>query len=606
MRVVWDIETYPNVFTFAAEFADLDVTINFEISDYKNQFNSLRDFIQLLALNGHEMVGFNSLAFDYPVLHFIMKMNGHATPAMIYEKAMSIIEAQDGDRFAHMVYPSDRIVPQIDLLKIWHFDNKARMTSLKALEFAMRSESIEDLPFPVGTRLTVDQVSVLRRYNATDVRETKKFYMKSLEHIQFRESLTKKYGRDFMNHSDVKIGAEIFQMSLEAAGVQCYEYGTSGRQPRQTRRPVIRLRECIPSWVRFNTPEFQRIHQYLMAQEITETKGVFKDLVAHYAGIDFVFGTGGIHASVENRQYVAGNGKMILDLDVTSMYPSIAISQGYYPEHLGPKFVEIYEKLRVERVGHKKGTPENAMLKLALNGVYGKSNDQFSIFFDPKFTMSVTLTGQLALAMLAETVSSCAEIIQCNTDGITLFAPEQHYDAIMSLVAEWQKITGMMMEEVRYSKMIIADVNNYIAKDLTGNVKRKGRYEYDVEWHQDASALVVPKIAEKVLLEGASIWETLTNWHDLADFMIRVKVPRSSYLTANGERIQNTTRYYVTPSGKTLVKHMPPLKGKTDWRRFNIESGWQVCVCNRLSDATLPVNFNYYRNEIEKLTLGIQ
>ena len=42
-----------------------------------------------------------------------------------------------------------------------HFDNKARATSLKVLEFNMRSDSIEDLPFKVGATLTRDQVDVL-------------------------------------------------------------------------------------------------------------------------------------------------------------------------------------------------------------------------------------------------------------------------------------------------------------------------------------------------------------------------------------------------------------------------------------------------------------
>ena len=116
---------------------------------------------------------------------------------------------------------------------------------------------------------------------------------------------------------------------------------------------------------------------------------------------------------------------MILDLDVTSMYPSIAISQGYYPEHLGPTFVKVYDQLRQQRIGYKKGSPENAMLKLALNGVYGKSNDKFSIFYDPKFTMSITLTGQLALAMLAERLAAIGQIIQANTDGITIYATSQ-------------------------------------------------------------------------------------------------------------------------------------------------------------------------------------
>ena len=307
-------------------------------------------------------------------------------------------------------------------------------------------------------------MKVLREYNAHDVHATKAFYHASLPMIDFREELSRKHGKDFMNHNDTKIGAEIFQMALEAAGVPCYEYGPAGRQPRQTQRPVIHLNECIPNWVRFNNREFSRIHTHLWTQSITETKGVFKDLTAICGGIEFFFGTGGIHASVENEVFIADDQMMILDLDVTSMYPSIAISQGYYPEHLGPTFVKVYDQLREQRLNYKKGSPENAMLKLALNGVYGNSNNPFSIFFDPKFTMSITLTGQLALAMLAERLSGVARLIQANTDGITIYLHRNLRAKVQDICDQWEKETGLVLEEAEYARMFVADVNSYIAE----------------------------------------------------------------------------------------------------------------------------------------------
>ena len=53
------------------------------------------------------------------------------------------------------------------------------------------------------------QVQVLREYNAHDVHATKASYHTSLPMIDFREQLTKKHGKDFLNHNDTKIGAEI-------------------------------------------------------------------------------------------------------------------------------------------------------------------------------------------------------------------------------------------------------------------------------------------------------------------------------------------------------------------------------------------------------------
>lgn len=139
-----------------------------------------------------------------------------------------------------------------------------------------------------------------------------------------------------------------------------------------------------------------------------------------------------------------------------------------------------------------------------------------------------------------------------------------------------------------------------------GRIKRKGCFEWDVGWHQNAGGLVIPKVAEKVLVEGAPIRQTVENWPHLHDFMLRIKVPRSSYLQWGEDQVQNTTRYYIAKDGKPLTKWMPPLAKKPDeWRRIGVESGWGVQVCNDIKDATLPVDFDYYINEIEKLTLGL-
>jgi hypothetical protein len=58
---------------------------------------------------------------------------------------------------------------------------------------------------------------------------------------------------------------------------------------------------------------------------------------------------------------------IIEDWDVESYYPSLAIVNRLYPEHLGEEFVKVYSDMKNDRTSFKKGTPENAMLKLALN-----------------------------------------------------------------------------------------------------------------------------------------------------------------------------------------------------------------------------------------------
>jgi len=208
-------------------------------------------------------------------------------------------------------------------------------------------------------------------------------------------------------------------------------------------------------------------------------------------------------------------------------------------------------------------------------------------------------------------------LIQVNTDGLTVRVPRASKWLVDTAAAAWQHRTGLNLEEAIYKTMMIRDVNNYIAVYENGNTKRKGAYEGrpveqggTLEWYKNHGGLVIPKVAEKVLVDNAPIRETVENWPDIMDFMLRTKVPRSSYLAiehdGKGSQLQNITRYYIAKGGGRLFKWMPPLKGKTEWRKIGIESGWGVHPCNDIKDAgELPVDFDYYIREVEKLCLSL-
>jgi hypothetical protein len=562
----------------------------------------------------------------------------------LYAKAQAIIDASDRDRFTHLVKPSDCYIPQIDLYKIHHFDNQAKRTSLKMLEFNMRSDNIVDLPFPVGSTLNPEQIKVLREYNAHDVSQTKKFYHKSKDMIAFRDELTKKYGRDFTNHNDTKIGKDFFAMELERNGVSLYDYTpATGRTPRQTLRPRIKLADAILPSITFERPEFTRVLEWMKRQTITETKGALqemhltldrkgelvvkhKEVAATIDGFKFVFGTGGIHGSVSAEIINADDEYTIIDLDVASYYPNLAIQNGFYPEHLGASFVHIYKNLFEQRKQYPKKSAESQMLKLALNGVYGDSNNKFSFFYDPLFTMRITLNGQLLLCKLAEQLMKLPDlrVIQINTDGVTVKVRRVHYEEgyLHDVCKWWQDATGLTLEQVTYQKMCVRDVNNYIAVRENGTTKRKGAYEWQGGgwyedgyngWHQDASAPVVARVAEKVLVEGAPIRETIEAWPDLHDFMYRTKLNRPMYLEWNGQNVQRITRYVVTKQGHTLYKMMPPLaRDPEKWRRAEIKAGWKVQVCNDISHAHQAfaggdsIDFDHYVERVEDLVMRLR
>lgn len=613
---VHDIENYPNVFLFGAIHALTETPYIFEISHRRDDRQAFYLFTEYLREHRAEEIGYNNLGYDYPVQHSILNNIMYITNADIYKKGDSIINAGDENRFAHMVWEKDWIVPQLDLYKIHHFDNQAKRTSLKTLEFNMRMENIEDLPFTPGTYLTDSQIDTLRQYLIHDLKATLMFYKHSKKLIDFRRELSAKYGRNFMNHNDTKIGKDYFIMELEKSGIQCFEPGS--RKPRQTHRPSIALNSVIFPYVRFEQPEFNRVLNWLRQQVITETKGVFTDLSADINGFSFDFGTGGIHGSIESQTIRSTENYVIIDLDVASFYPNLAISNELYPAHLGKQFCTIYKNVYDMRSSYPKGTPENAMLKLALNGVYGDSNNVYSPFYDPAYTMAITINGQLLLCMLAEELLKIPglSMIQANTDGLTVYVPRVFTGQVEQVRHAWEKLTRLQLEEAIYDVMFIRDVNNYIAVYEGGKkVKRKGAYCHSVDlgWHQNHSMQVVAKAAEAALVHNKDIHDFITSHEDIHDFMLVTKVPRNSKLLWGDKQVQNITRYYVSTDGAPLTKVMPPLAKSLKLnpdapeRRMSVCKGWLTTECNdmkRFNRATL--NYDFYIKEAEKLVAPLR
>lgn len=613
---VHDIENYPNVFLFGAIHALTETPYIFEISHRRDDRQAFYLFTEYLREHRAEEVGYNNLGYDYPVQHSILNNIMYITNADIYKKGDSIINDGDENRFAHVVWEKDWIVPQLDLYKIHHFDNQAKRTSLKTLEFNMRMENIEDLPFTPGTYLTDSQIDTLRQYLIHDLKATLMFYKHSKKLIDFRRELSAKYGRNFMNHNDTKIGKDYFIMELEKSGVQCFEPGS--RKPRQTHRPSIALNSVIFPYVRFEQPEFNRVLNWLRQQVITETKGVFTDLSADINGFSFDFGTGGIHGSIESQTIRSTENYVIIDLDVASFYPNLAISNELYPAHLGKQFCTIYKNVYDMRSSYPKGTPENAMLKLALNGVYGDSNNVYSPFYDPAYTMAITINGQLLLCMLAEELLKIPglSMIQANTDGLTVYVPRVFTGQVEQVRHAWEKLTKLQLEEAIYDVMFIRDVNNYIAVYEGGKkVKRKGAYCHSVDlgWHQNHSMQVVAKAAEAALVHNKDIRDFITSHEDIHDFMLVTKVPRNSKLLWGDKQVQNITRYYVSTDGAPLTKVMPPLAKSLKLnpdapeRRMSVCKGWLTTECNdmkRFNRATL--NYDFYIKEAEKLVAPLR
>lgn len=653
--IVYDLEVFSNCFT--GIFLKLNTgeytCYRLHTSDPKEvQEDNFNRLIQTLVNLQHEdvrMCGFRNLPYDYPVLHFILNnspQNASQFIRLAKEKNDEIINGDFQDRFKHVIWENDRLIPQVDLSEIHHFSNKAKMTSLKALEFEMRLPCIMEAEVDFNKPLPLEKVDGLIEYNIMDVRATAEFAKESVKEIKFREELKKQHPKyDWLNASDSKIGSLIMQIEYqeEFGWKSIYETDRKGNLAKkngktvkkQSPRKELDLGSVIFDYIKFERPEFKAIHNWFKNTTVKETKGALTQLkkknvsdelmqfMEHKNGkvvtkkkdnvtgipnlhaivddVKFVFGTGGLHASVHDRKFESTEDKGIYDWDVKSFYANLSISNTVYPEHLGAGFCPIYGGLYEMRKKYPKGSVLNAAYKLALNSVYGNSNNKFSIFYDPLFTMTITINGQLSLCMLVEMMEKVPgfEMIQANTDGIT-FVADRSAEAEMNKIAkQWENLTKLELENVKYSKMFIHNVNNYIAQDEeTGKIKRKGRLcarirrdcdegDRELQWHQDASNLVSKIAAEKFMFEGTPVEETIKNHECMLDFAKRVKITRNSKLIEGDpdsykvkwdfdkeclstdrkvREHQKVSRYYVSITGNTLVKHMPPRKKKLSYK----------------------------------------
>jgi len=504
----------------------------------------------------------------------------------------------------------------------------------------MRSNQVLELPYGWDEELDLKQIQEAKEYNIYDCNQTRKFFFQSKEQIEFREFLSQKYNHDFTNDNDTKIGKQYFIMQLEDKLGQyaCFhkERKNGKKQPRQSPRSLINLKDIIFSYIEFERKEFKSILKFFQKYSIQTTKKVFtlideeklgdvlkycdpkkskgkiKDLNVIVDNFKFVFGTGGLHACVEPCTVEANEDYMILDLDVTSYYPSMIIANRLFPGHFSEKFCDIFEDMKNQRIQYEKGTPENAMLKLALNGTWGDSNNHYGPFYDPQFSMTVTVNGQLLLCMLAELLMkiNSVKMIQANTDGITVSLLRSDYEKVIEKCDDWEMMTGLDLEYTEYEKMFIRDVNNYIAVKENGDIKRKGAYEYEREWYQNQSALIVPKAVEAYLVENKPVGKFISGHKDFFDFFLRTKVPKKSRLELRrGEKIkeqlQNITRYYIcNHTGGYLIKIMPPLmKGKPE-REIAINKGFKVLTMNKIDDHIEyleDLNIKFYTEEAMKM-----
>ena len=221
--------------------------------------------------------------------------------------------------------------------------------------------------------------------------------------------------------------------------------------------------------------------------------------------------------------------------------------------------------------------------------------------------------------MVSFAIPECQPLM-LNTDGLEMMIPSDRVDDYMRVCTEWETMTQLSLEHDQYSKMIIRDVNNYMAVNQKGKVKCKGAFEWEdlakkkvAVFHKNKSFLIIPKAIYAYFVHGTKPEDFLAQNQDIHDYCAGVKAKGGWHFVErnikNGDlvnvKLQKIIRYFISNSGSKIVKcHQ-------DGRQIQVESGeWLQTTVNKL-DPSKPydkydINLKYYLEEIYKEIEGIQ
>ena len=321
---IYDLETYKNFFLATFKLPYKDKWYEFEISDRKNDIDILRLFLK----NVKGLVGFNNLNFDYPVLHNTILSNNLDWKAEdIFKQVQEIINSEYSS-----IKNKDIKVAQLDLYKIWHYDNQARRTSLKWLEFAMRMDNIQDLPYKPNSILDSEQMNEVKSYCRNDVLATEMFYNKSKQKINFRMNMSKELNYNVINYSDVAIGEYINRKTYEKLSNRNYYDFKDLR----TYRKLFHIKDLIPDYIKYKSDYLNNFLNEIKDKSFKDNENFERNL--NFAGIQLTFAKGGLHSVDKPSIIQCEKGYSLKEKDVGSMYPGSIINGEFYPQHLGKEW----------------------------------------------------------------------------------------------------------------------------------------------------------------------------------------------------------------------------------------------------------------------------
>lgn len=613
----------------------------FEISEYRNDLYS---FIKFYSDNKIDyLVTFNGINYDQPIMEWVYRnyekwhdLTAKEINLLIYQYGQDVIDNSNHKKNQEFLEKDFTIKP-IDLFKIWHYDRPQRSASLKKIEFSVDHPSVEEMPIEHWQEsMTEQEIQITKDYCKNDILATEtlfKYTIGNTDHsiykednkIELRMTLSEEFGVNLMNASDTKIGDYIIIVEYcKIAGI------TPDKLPKKGFfRKLIPIKDCIPSYVKFETEQLQKFLDEIKSQNLTQDEEFSK--VLQFKGQIYDFKKGGLHNRVMGKSYYSDNDYLILDVDGTGFYPRLMLNNSYYPKHLKKEaFLGALEAIVQKREELKplakkdlkiKGIVQG--LKISANSVYGKTSDKYSWLFDRLTTMQVTITGQLSLLMLIEAYELAGiQIIMANSDGLSVKVHKNKLNKMKEINDWWMNTTKINLEETEFDFMIFSTVNDYIAKKTSGEIKVKGDLLIDTELHGDKSRRIVRLALNDYFLKGIPVKETIKNHKNIYDFCIGVKSSSDYHFDLvdqkSGERkvLKKMVRYYISNEGQVILKMKNPESTKSGNNESHCESRDKVgrmyqplvTYFNTFEEKNIEdynINYDYYIYQAESFLYKI-
>ncbi len=556
-----DVECYTNYFLVAFKSMESGRVVYFEMVA-----GQVLNVIGLRWVLQHfQIITFNGNGYDLPVI--TLALNGATCEEL--KHASDLIIRMDFKPW--QVLKSFNVKPlqldHIDLIEVAPLSS-----SLKTYAGRLHAKRMKDLPFPPEVILSWDQITILRWYCINDLDNTQLIKENLQEQLEVRAGMSHKYGVDLRSKSDAQVAEAVIVRELKRIN----QYDSE----RPEILPGTSYNYKVPEFIRFQSPEMQqfvnelRFDKFVVSEKgkvitpdsliapecraFTDEKKRKKREVT-IAGRRYQVGIGGLHSMESCATHRASEQFRIIDRDVTSYYPSIILNQGLFPKHLGSNFLYVYRSI-VERRLEAKRTKNNVeadMLKIVINGSFGKFGSKYSMLYSPDLLIQVTLTGQLSLLMLIEWLElSGIQVVSANTDGVVFKYPRVMQATVDAVVAAWEKATSFGTEETEYAAVFSRDVNNYLALKTDGKWKGKGAYANPWDdpklaifrFHKNPATTICIEAAKAWLAHGTSPAVTIRNCGDIRKFVAVRNVKGGA--VKNGEYLGKVVRWYYA-AGET-------------------------------------------------------